>query len=392
MTTRTWCMAVVAVSALQLSPAASGAQRTVIRAGRLLDVRTGNIEREVIITVSDRRIVAIGKKVTPSAGDRVIDLSQYTVLPGFIDAHVHLAIGGSPRDNALADLRAGFTTVVDLGARTTRLLQIRDSINAGLIPGPRVLAAGIWIGRKDGVCEFSGIGIGGGAEEFRARVRENVSAGADVIKACVSGWPAAAYAAPNDYELPDSVLSAIVSEARRLGRSVIAHDISRGGVQAALRTGVRGLAHAAYVDSAIAADMRQKDMFMIPTLTSLTGADASPGSAALRDAVRVAHHAGVRLVFGTDGGVLPHGQNAKEFESMVRIGVPALEAIRAATVNAATAFGIADSVGTLTPGMIADLIAVEGDPLTDPSALQRVRFVMKSGQTVRANVEDKRQP
>ena len=366
------------------------AQRTVIRAGQFLDVRTGTVTRDVVIVVSDRRIVSVGTAVTPVAGDRAIDLSNYTVLPGLIDGHVHLAIGGQPRDNALADLRAGFTTVVDLGARTTRLLQLRDSMNAGSIPGPRVLAAGIWIGRKDGVCEFNGIGIAGGAEGFRARVRENAAAGADVIKACVSGWPAAAWASPNEYELPDSVLAAIVQESRRAGKKVIAHDISRAGVQAALRAGVSGLAHAAYVDSSIANEMRRNGMFMIPTLTSLAGADSSPASVALREAVRTAHRAGVQLVFGTDGGVLPHGQNAAEFATLVQTGLPSLEAIRAATINAATAFAIADSVGTLAPGMIADLIAIEGDPLSDPAALQRVRFVMKAGQIVRA--PDGRQP
>ena len=233
MTTNLMRAAGVLCAALLLPVADIGAQRTIIRAGQFLDVRTGTVTRDVLIVVNERRIVSVGEAVTPAVSDRSIDLSTYTVLPGLIDGHVHLAVGGQPRDNALADLRAGFTTVVDLGARTTRLLQIRDSINAGVIPGPRVLAAGIWIGRRDGVCEFNGIGIAGGAEGFRARVRENASAGADLIKACVSGWPATAYASPNEYELPDSVLTAIVQESRLAGRKVIAHDISRAGVQAA---------------------------------------------------------------------------------------------------------------------------------------------------------------
>ena len=390
MTTNLMRAAGVLCAALLLPVADIGAQRTIIRAGQFLDVRTGTVTRDVLIVVNERRIVSVGEAVTPAVSDRSIDLSTYTVLPGLIDGHVHLAVGGQPRDNALADLRAGFTTVVDLGARTTRLLQIRDSINAGVIPGPRVLAAGIWIGRRDGVCEFNGIGIAGGAEGFRARVRENASAGADLIKACVSGWPATAYASPNEYELPDSVLTAIVQESRLAGRKVIAHDISRAGVQAALRAGVRGLAHAAYVDSAIASEMRRNGMFMIPTLTSLTGDDTSPASVALRDAVRTAFRAGVQLVFGTDGGVLPHGQNANEFATLVQTGIPAIEAIRAATVNAARAFGIADSVGTLAPGMIADLVAIEGDPLSDPTALERVRLVMKAGQIVRSLPDNRR--
>ena len=368
--------------ALVLVAGNASAQRTIIRAGRLLDVRTGQVASDVTIVVNDGRIAAVGPASAPGAGDTVVDLSRYTVLPGLIDAHVHLAIGGPVRDNALADLQAGFTTVVDLGARTTRLLQIRDSINAGQIPGPRVLAAGVWIGRKDGVCEFNGIGIAGGAEGFRARVRENVAAGADVIKACLSGWPATAYARPDHYELPDSVIAAIVEESRRLDRKVIAHDISVGGVQAALRAGVHGLAHAAYVDSSTAARMRASGMFMITTLASLAGEDTSPGSRALVEAVRRVHNAGVSLIFGTDGGVLPHGQNAQEFVALARAGVPPLTMIRAATSGAAAALGIADSIGVIAPRMVADIIAVEGDPLADVTALRRVRFVMSRGRVV----------
>ena len=358
------------------------AQRIVIRAGRLLDVRTGQLQRDASVVVERGRITSVGGEVRAAAGDSVVDLSSYTLLPGLIDAHVHLGIGGTMSANALADLRAGFTTVVDLGARTMRALRVRDSINAGQLEGPRVLAAGMWIGRKGGVCEFNGIGIAGGGEGFRERVRQNVEAGADLIKACVSGWPADAYSNPTSYELPDSILAAIVEEARRHDRGVIAHDISLGGVQAALRTGVAGLAHAAYVDSAAAALMRARGMFLIPTLASLVGRDSSPGSRALIDATRLAHRAGVTIVFGTDGGVIPHGENAREFAALTGAGIPALDAIRAATVGAAKALGLADSLGVIAPGMVADIIAVEGDPLRDVTALERVRFVMARGRVM----------
>lgn len=357
------------------------AQVIAIRAGRILDPSTGVGELGQTILVQRGRIGAIGPNVAIPAGATVYDLSTATIVPGLIDAHVHLALGGPLRANALADLRAGFTTVVDLGARTHRLLRMRDSINEGHIPGPRVLAAGIWVGRKDGVCEFGGIGVAGGADAFRRRVRENIDAGADIIKLCVTGWPAEAYATPDVYELPDTVLRAAVQEAHAGGRKVIAHDLSRGGVRAGIAAGIDGLAHAAFLDDATAALLRQRGVFLIPTLASLVGADTSAVSRELARAVALARRAGVRLVFGTDGGVLPHGQNAQEFAALYRAGIPLLDLLRAATINAARAFGL-DSLGQVAPGMAADIVALDRDPLGDVTAYQRVRFVMSRGRVV----------
>ena len=357
------------------------AQTTMIRAGRLLDPATGAVKIDQLIVVEGKHVRSMGSGPTPPGAD-VIDLSRYTVLPGLIDAHVHLAIGGTVRDNALADLHAGFTTVVDLGARTTHILVLRDSINAGHIPGPRVLAAGIWVGTKDGVCEFGGIGIAGGPEQFRRRVRENLDAGADLIKVCVTGWAKDAFANPRRYEIADDALRAVVRESHSVRRLVIAHDLSAGGVRAALRDSVDGLAHAAYVDSTLAYALRDRRVFMIPTLASLTAGDTSAAAPALMRATTIAYRLGVPLVFGTDGGVLPHGQNAHEFAVLIGAGVSALDAIRAATMNAARALRIADSVGTIAPGMVADIIAVAGDPLVDINALGRVRFVMLRGRVV----------
>ena len=358
-------------------------QVVAIRAGRVIDPVTGGAVTGQTILVEGGRITAIGSEVKVPPGATVYDLRGFTVIPGLIDAHVHLTIGGTVRDNALADLRAGFTTIVDLGARGQRLLRIRDSINAGQIPGPRVLGSGIWVGRKDGVCEFGGIGIAGGAEGFRQRVRDNIAAGADVIKVCVTGWPADAYAHPDSYELPDSTLVAVVTEAHQGGRRVIAHDLSNGGVRAGIAAGIDGLAHAAFLDSATAVALRRDSVFLIPTLASLTAGDSSAVARGLFASVGLARRAGVRLVFGTDGGVLPHGQNALEFVALGQAGVPALEQLRAATVNAARAFGL-DSLGTIAPGMWADIVAVEGDPLADAAAFQRVRFVMSRGKVIAA--------
>ena len=356
-----------------------------VLAARVLDPVAGRYLGPSAILMREGRVIALQPRSEFRAtdADSVIDLGDATVLPGLIDAHVHLAIGGAVRANALADLRAGFTTVVDLGSRTNRLLLLRDSINAGHIPGPRVLASGMWIGTKDGVCEFNGLGIGGGPDAFRARVRENSDAGADVIKVCVTGWPAAAYARPDEYEISDEALAAVMSEAQSRGKLVIAHDISAGGVRAALRHGVHGLAHAAYIDDSAAAQLRGRGTFMIPTLASLTGRDSSSASRALVRAVSLAHERGVPLVFGTDGGVLPHGQNAKELAALSAAGISPLEALRMATVNAARALRIHDSVGTIARGKSADMIAVRGDPLANLEVMNDVYWVMLRGRVVR---------
>lgn len=355
-----------------------------LKGARVLDVAAGTYSAPAVILVRGGRITRIAHEAEYRAGpaDSTVDLSGKYLLPGLIDAHVHLGIGGPPAATALADLRAGFTTVVDLGAVTHRILQVRDSIGAGLLPGPRVLAAGIWVGIKGGVCEFTGIGIAGGAEDFRRRIRENAEAGADVVKLCVSGWPADAYRNPEGFELPDDVLAASVAEARSRGKLVIAHAISRGSVQAALRAGVDGLAHAAYVDSATAAAMRAKNMFMISTVASLTGADTSAASRALRAAVGLAHRLGVRIILGTDGGVLAHGRNADELLALGAVGLSPIEAIRAATLHAAAILRLADSIGAVRPGMVADLVALDGDPLRDLAVLKQPRLVMARGRIV----------
>jgi imidazolonepropionase-like amidohydrolase len=355
-----------------------------VRAARILDVTTGRYSGPSVILIKAGRIAEIvpAARFDRGSADSVLDLGALTVLPGLIDAHVHLVIGGPPRANAEAVVRAGFTTVADLGSFSNRFLRVRDSINAGTILGPRVLAAGMWAGTKGGVCEFNGIGIPNGPEGFRARVRENVEAGADLIKVCVSGWPAPAYQSPDAYEIADSSLVAAVTAAHAAGRLVIAHAISRGAVLASARAGVEGLAHAAYVDSATAAGVKSRNMFLVPTLASLTNGDTSAVGRGLVTATGIAYRGGVRLVFGTDGGVLPHGKNADEFLALRQAGIPAAEMVRMATINAARALRIADSIGTVAPRMSADLIAVDGDPLADIGVLRTVRVVLLRGKVV----------
>jgi imidazolonepropionase-like amidohydrolase len=300
-----------------------------VRSEGWVDPVSGELKDPVVIQVTGDRIARIipdGDFDRKTAGGTWVDLGAATILPGLFDAHVHLQIGGAPDENARAILRAGFTTVVDLGSTSDVVLRLRDRINKGEVEGPRILAAGKWAGTKDGICEFDGIGVAGGPEAFRARVKENLAAGADLTKACVSTWLADAFARPDQYELKDDALAALVEESHKGKRLVIAHAISLGSVKAALRTKVDGLAHGALVDQETATAMREHGMFVIPTLASLVGEKTGPAAQALRKAIAGAHFAGVRLVFGTDGGVLPHGQNAKEFQAMVDAGVPVLEA------------------------------------------------------------------
>ena len=374
--------AAVACSPGRAPPVAGQRVDLAVRAARVLDVRSGQYSDASVVLVSGTRITSVipASRFDARTASRVVDVGEMAVIPGLIDAHVHLTIGGAVRANALADLRAGFTTVADQGALTVRLLAVKDSINAGQIEGPRVLAAGIWVGTKGGVCEFTGIGIAGGADAFVARVRQNINAGANLTKVCLSSWPAASYAAPDSVEIPMSVLRAIVDASHAVHRPVTAHAISRGAARAALDAGVDGLVHAAYVDSTLAAAMRAKGMWMSPTIASLTVGDTSAASRALIRGLKTAHAAGLTLVFGTDGGVLPHGRGVDEMEALVSAGLSTREVLQAATINAARALAIGDSVGRLDAGMSADFVAVRGDPLRDVAALRNVGLVVSRGR------------
>ena len=358
---------------------------TFLQAAHWLDPVSGRLGGPVIVQVSNGKIARVGApgEFDQLPGSAMTNLGAATLLPGLIDAHVHLQLGGAlPQANAGAILRAGFTTVVDLGATTDIVLRLRQRISSGAIVGPRILAAGRWVGKQGGICEFGGIGIPGRPDAYRARVREDVAAGADLTKVCVSTWLADAFARPESYEISDEALAAAADEAHRAGRLVVAHAISIGSVKAALRAGVDGLAHAAYVDVPTARELRNRGVFMVVTLASLAGVSAEPPVQALRRSVATAHAEGVPIVFGTDGGVLPHGENAKEFAALVEAGLPALEAIRAATVNAARAFRLDREVGQIKAGYRADIIAVNGDPLHDIQSLSNPIFVMYDGTVV----------
>jgi imidazolonepropionase-like amidohydrolase len=328
--------------------------------------------------VRDGRIVEIQPPAAvrePPAGARILDLDGRTILPGLIDAHVHLTLAGDPAANALATLRAGFTTVVDLGSADGAGLRLRDQIARDVTPGPSVIAAGSWIGAKGGVCEFGGATVSG-AEEARSRARADLEAGADLLKVCVTGWPADAVAAPDSVELGPGSLDAVLKVARAARRPVYAHAIGRAGALLAATHGVRALAHTPIVDSAAAARLKATGVTVISTLATLT---RGPQADELRRSFHLLRSAGVPIVLGTDAGVLPHGRNAGEVLALVQAGLTPAGAIRAATVDAATLIGRKD-LGEIAVGSTADFVVVAGDPLADPGLLSQPALVLKAGR------------
>ncbi|HJR49671.1 MAG TPA: amidohydrolase family protein, partial [Gemmatimonadales bacterium] len=308
-------------------------------------------------------------------GAKSLDLAGRTILPGLIDAHVHLTLAGDPASNALATLRAGFTTVVDLGSAGGAGITLRDRIARGAAPGPTVIAAGSWIGAKGGVCEFGGATVTG-AEEARSRALSDLEAGADLLKVCVTGWPVDAVAAPDSVELGPGPLSAVLESARAAGRPVYAHAIGRAGALLAAERGVRALAHTPIVDSVAATLLRRTGVVVISTLATL---GSRPGGDAVRRSFRGLRAAGIPIVLGTDAGVLPHGRNADELLALVETGLTPAEAIKAATVEAAALIGRED-LGKIAVGAAADLLVVEGDPLQDPRLLTQPALVLKAGR------------
>jgi imidazolonepropionase-like amidohydrolase len=356
---------------------------TAVIARRMVDVRRGEFRRDVLVRIRAGRIESVAPLGTTEVPKETetIDLGDLTLLPGLVDAHVHLTLGRA-EDNATADLRAGFTTVLDLGAVGRSGFELRDRIRNGEIDGPRLALAGPWIGAAKGICDFDGTGVRG-SEAFARRVREAAEAGADVIKLCVTGWVADGFRDPGAVEIREDELEAALAESRRMGRKVVAHAIGERGVRLAVEAGVGAIAHAAFIDPKTADRMRRRRVFLIPTLRSFEPLSERPAGRALFARVEELFRGGIPVAFGTDAGVIPHGSNAKEFSLLRRAGLGPEEAIRSATLHAAELIGWSDRVGEIAPGKLADLIAVEGDPLREPAALERVRFVMLGGRVVR---------
>ncbi len=410
----------IAIAAAQ--PAAP-AKTVVIHAGHLLDVRTGKTAANQTIVIQGDKIASIGTETQVPAGALVIDLPNATVLPGLIDAHTHITFNPKfdysrlaisvPREaligarNARVTLEAGFTTVRNVGASGFADVALRDAINAGDVPGPRMLVSGPALSITGGHCDNNLLpfeyhaqneGVADGVEAVQHKTREIIKYGADVIKICATGGVLSRGDNPQHSQYTLEEMKAIVTDAHRLGRKVAAHAHGAEGIRWASMAGVDSIEHGSYIDDAAIAEMKKNGTYLVPTLylsdwffanaekmgtlpeLIAKGKEVMP---AARKNVAHAFAAGVKVGFGTDAAVYPHGLNAYEFAVMVKLGLSPLRAIQAATINDADLLGWSDKVGAIEPGKWADIIAVDGDPLADVTTLERVKFVMKGGEVVK---------
>ena len=400
-------------------------QATVIRAGRLLDVEFGHLLTNQMILVRGGKIEAVGEHVAVPPGATVIDLSKFTVLPGLIDCHTHLAdlpfeepllvLQKSAAEtayavipNARATLLAGFTTVRDVGVyRAFNDVALRDAIAQGNVIGPRMFVAGAYITISEGAGAMTGLapdiqlpwdlhfGEANSPWEVRQKVRELAHRGADHIKILSTGAVLTHGSNPKSVEFTPEELHAAVDEAHNFGLRVAAHAHAAEGIKNAIRAGVASVEHATLIDDegiALAKehgtyldmDIYDEECIQGEGKKNATPADFLEHDRGLGELHRQnftkALRAGVKLSFGTDAGVCPHGINARQFAFMVKYGMTPLQAIQSATVSAADLIGKSDLLGSIQPGKYADIIAVSGNPLEDVRLLENVKFVMKEGR------------
>jgi imidazolonepropionase-like amidohydrolase len=416
----------IALSALAAPLVAQQASRHVaVHAGKLLDVKTGKVLSDQVLIIEDGKIMSSGPATDAKvpAGAVRIELPNATLLPGLIDAHTHLTMDphfgyetlaiSVPREtligarNARLTLQAGFTTVRNVGASGFSDVALRDAINAGDIPGPRILASGPALGITGGHCDNDLLpfeyhktddGVADGVAAVQHKVRENIKYGSDLIKICATGGVLSLGDNPQHSQYTQEELKAIVADAHRLGRKVAAHAHGAEGIRWATEAGVDSIEHGSYIDDAALAAMIEHGTYLVPTLylgdwmfdhfdqmqmPPSVQAKARQVMPAARKNLAHAFAAGVKVALGTDAAVYPHGLNAHEFAVMVKLGLTPLQAIQAGTVNAADLLGWPGKVGSLEPGAWADVVAVEGNPLSDVTTLERVKFVMKNGEVVR---------
>jgi imidazolonepropionase-like amidohydrolase len=393
-----------------------------VKAARALDVRTGATIANAVIVITGDRITAVGPNVAIPAGAEVVDLGAKTVLPGMIDSHTHLTFDlqsvsslniSVPRfaligaRNARLTVEAGFTTVRNVGAPGYSDVALRDAINAGDVPGPRIVASGPSLGITGGHCDDNQLpfefhhqsdGVADGVPGVMQKTREVIKYGADVIKICSTGGVLSYGDDPKAAQYTLEEMKAIVGDAHRAGRKVAAHAHGGDGIKLAIEAGVDSIEHGTYIDEEAVKMMKARGVYLVPTLYLVEWfmdnyerlrvpaplvAKAKVVMPEMRKNIGAAFKLGVPVAFGTDAAVYPHGLNAREFAVYVKMGMSPIQAIQTATVHASKLLGWDDRVGAIEAGKYADLIAVDGDPIKDVTELERVRWVMKGGAVVK---------
>jgi imidazolonepropionase-like amidohydrolase len=397
-----------------------------LRCGGLLDVRSGRVQKDAIVIVVNGKVAQTGPAGTLAVpnGATVVDLSRGTCLPGLMDVHVHLTSDATfagyqrlgisvPRAtitgarNARTTLHAGFTTVRNLGAPGYSDVAIRDGIQAGDIEGPRLFVSGPSLGITGGHCdnnllapEYQAVaaGVADGPWAARAKVRENIKYGADVIKVCASGGVLSKGNLPGTAQYTLEELQAIAGEAHKLGRKAAAHAHGTQSIIESIQAGFDSIEHVSMIDDEGIRLAKQNGTFLVfdiynddyilqegPKIGMLPESIEKERQIGRtqRENFRKAFLAGTRIAFGTDGGVYPHGDNWRQFLTMVEWGMQPIDALRSATLVSADLLGLSQQAGSIEPHFHADVIAVEGNPLDDVSHLRHVRFVMKEGRVYR---------
>jgi imidazolonepropionase-like amidohydrolase len=402
------------------------AQRTILHCGKLIDVTRGQTLTEYSIIVEGNKITAVQTGyVKPAGTDKVVDLKQKTVMPGLIDCHVHLEsethpnqymerFTYNPADYAFQSvvfaertLMIGFTTVRDLGGSGVNV-SLRNAINKKLIKGPRVYTAGKSIATTGGHADPTNgfrkdlmddpgpaAGVVNGADDCRKAVRQRYKDGADLIKITASGGVLSVAKSGENPQFTEEEIKAIIETAHDYGFKVAAHCHGAEAMKRAVRAGVNSIEHGTYMDDEVMSLMKRFGTYYVPTITagrSVGDSAKKPGyypelvtpkalaiGPKIQGTFAKAYKAGVKIAFGTDAGVYAHGKNWLEFVYMTDAGMPAMEAIQSATMAAADLLGVADLIGSISTGKLADIIAVDGDPTKDIQSMGRMKFVMKDG-------------
>ena len=405
------------------------AQDTSLNCGQMIDVQAGKLLGPRNINISGNKIVSITQAGTDTANGNSIDLSSHTCLPGLIDMHVHLTSQSSPKsyierftlntadyayravNYAKITLQAGFTSVRNLGDDGTVTASLRNAIEQGIAQGPRIYTAGKSLATTGGHADPSNgyradlmgdphakSGVVNGAVEASKAVRQRYKEGADLIKITATGGVLSTAKSGQNPQFNDAELEAIIATAKDYGFKTAAHAHGAEGMKRAIRAGISSIEHGTLMDDEARSLMKKHGTYLVPTILAgefvakkaeidgyfpeIVRPKAAAIGPQIKSSFKKAYEAGVKIAFGTDSGVSYHGDNAQEFRLMVEAGMPPMEAIRSATVNAADLLGETNRLGSITAGKLADIIAVEGNPLEDISLLEKVAFVMQGGKVV----------